>query len=138
MNIYVGNLAQDVTEDDLRGVFEEFGQVQTINIIKDRFSGESKGFGFVEMPSNDEAKAAIEQANGAELKGKAIKVNEAHPRPAGGGGGGGGGGQRRGGGGGGPRRGGDRRGGGSQRGGHGGGRRGDRGDRGDRGGSGRY
>lgn len=120
MNIYVGNLAQDVTEDDLRGVFEGFGEVQTVNIIKDRFSGESKGFGFVEMPSSDEAKAAIEQANGTELKGKDLKVNEAHPRPAGGGGG-----PRRGGGGGGggPRRGGDRRGGGSHRGGPGGGGR---------------
>jgi len=120
MNIYVGNLAEDVTEDDLRGVFEGFGQVQTVNIIKDRFSGESKGFGFVEMPSSDEAKAAIEEANGTELKGKALKVNEAHPRPAGGGGGG----PRRGGGSGGPRRGGDRRGGGgSHRGGPGGGGR---------------
>ena len=118
MNIYVGNLAPDVTEDDLKGVFEGFGQVQSVNIIKDRFSGESKGFGFVEMPSSDEAKAAIEEANGTELKGKALKVNEAHPRPAGGGGGGG---PRRGGGGGGPRRGGDRRGGGSHRGGPGGG-----------------
>jgi RNA recognition motif-containing protein len=132
MNIYVGNLAQDVTEDDLRGVFEGFGQVQTINIIKDRFSGESKGFGFVEMPSSDEAKAAIEEANGTELKGKAIKVNEAHPRPAGGGGG-----PRRGGSGG-PRRSGDRRGGGSHRGGPGGGRRGDRRDRRERGGTDRY
>jgi len=131
MNIYVGNLAQDVTEDDLRGVFEGFGQVQTINIIKDRFSGESKGFGFVEMPSSDEAKAAIEEANGTELKGKAIKVNEAHPRPAGGGGG-----PRRGGGGGGPRRGGDRRGGGGHRGGPGGGGGGGR--SGGRGGPRRY
>ncbi|MFH1716720.1 MAG: RNA-binding protein [Planctomycetota bacterium] len=138
MNIYVGNLAEDVTEDDLRGVFEGFGEVQSVNIIKDRFSGESKGFGFVEMSSNDEAKAAIEGANGTELKGKALKVNEAHPRPAGGGGGGGG--PRRGGGGGGgsggPRRGGDRRGGGSSRGGPGGGGGGGGGGR--RGGPSRY
>ena len=82
MNIYVGNLAEEVNEDDLKGVFEAFGQVESINILKDRFSGESKGFGFVEMPSKDEAQKAIEDADGMELKGKAIKVNEARPRPS--------------------------------------------------------
>ena len=96
MNIYVGNLAEEVNEDDLKGVFEAFGQVESINILKDRFSGESKGFGFVEMSSKDEAQKAIEDADGMELKGKAIKVNEARPRPSSGPRGGGGG--RRGGG----------------------------------------
>ena len=112
MNIYVGNLAEEVNEDDLRAVFEAFGQVESINILKDRFSGESKGFGFVEMSSKDEAQKAIEEADGTDLKGKAIKVNEARPRPSGGGGG------RRGGRGGGRDSG---RGGGRSKGGHGGG-----------------
>ena len=120
MNIYVGNLAEEVNEDDLKGVFEAFGQVESINILKDRFSGESKGFGFVEMPSKDEAQKAIEDADGMELKGKAIKVNEARPRPSAGprGGGGGYGGGRRGGRGGGRDSG---RGGGRSKGGRGGG-----------------
>jgi len=120
MNIYVGNLAEEVNEDDLKGVFEAFGQVESINILKDRFSGESKGFGFVEMPSKDEAQKAIEDADGMELKGKAIKVNEARPRPSAGprGGGGGYGGGRRGGRGGGRD---SRRGGGRSKGGRGGG-----------------
>ncbi len=104
MNIYVGNLSRDVTDEDLRQAFEEFGQVETINIIKDRFSGESRGFGFVEMPSKDEAQSAITSMNGKDLKGRALNVNEARPRTErrGGGGrsGGGGGGGRRGGGGG--------------------------------------
>jgi len=116
MNIYVGNLAEEVNEDDLKGVFEAFGQVESINILKDRFSGESKGFGFVEMPSKDEAQKAIEDADGMELKGKAIKVNEARPRPSAGPRGGGGG--RRGGRGGGRD---SRRGGGRSKGGRGGG-----------------
>jgi len=64
MNIYVGNLAEEVNDDDLRAVFEAFGQVESINILRDRFSGESKGFGFVEMPSKDEAQKAA-AANGA-------------------------------------------------------------------------
>jgi RNA recognition motif-containing protein len=120
MNIYVGNLAEEVNEDDLKGVFEAFGQVESINILKDRFSGESKGFGFVEMPSKDEAQKAIEDADGMELKGKAIKVNEARPRPSAGprGSGGGYGGGRRGGRGGGRD---SRRGGGRSKGGRGGG-----------------
>ena len=116
MKIYVGNLSLDVTNDDLRQAFEAFGQVESANVIMDKFSGESKGFGFVEMPSKDEAAAAIAGMNGKDLKGKAVNVNEARPRvdrPRGGGGGGygGGGGGRgpRGGGGGGYGGGGGRR-----------------------------
>ena len=90
MNIYVGNLAGDVSEDELRGVFEAFGQVESVNILKDRFSGEPRGFGFVEMPSKEEAETAIKDADGTDLKGNVIKVNEAKPRPSTGGGGGGG------------------------------------------------
>ncbi|OGP86175.1 MAG: RNA-binding protein [Deltaproteobacteria bacterium RBG_16_54_11] len=99
MNIYVGNLSSDITEEDVRGAFEPFGQVESAKIIKDKYSGESRGFGFVEMPSADEAKAAITGLNGKELKGKTLNVNEARPRterPRGGGGGGGGGGRGRG------------------------------------------
>ena len=84
MNIYVGNLADDVSEDDLHEVFKVFGQVESVKILKDRFSGKSKGFGFLEMPSTDEAQVAIKEANGMDLKGTAIRVNEAHPRPSGG------------------------------------------------------
>jgi len=80
MNIYVGNLSNDVTEDDLRQAFEAFGQVSNINIIKDRFSGESRGFGFVEMPAKTEADAAIQGLNGQEIKGRAVSVNEARPK----------------------------------------------------------
>ena len=115
MKIYVGHLSIDVTDDDLRQAFEAFGQVESANVIMDKFSGESKGFGFVEMPSKDEATAAMTGMNGKDIKGKAVNVNEARPRvdrPRGGGGGygggrsGGGGGDRgpRGGGGGGGRR----------------------------------
>ena len=103
MNIYVGNLANQATEDDLRQAFEEFGQVESTNIIKDKFSGESRGFGFVEMPSKDEAQKAIEEMNGKDIKGRAVNVNEAKPktdRSRGGGGGGRGGFGDRGGGGG--------------------------------------
>lgn len=116
MNIFVGNLAEEVSEDDLREVFETFGQVESINILKDRFSGKSKGFGFVKMPSEEEAKAAIQGNNEKDLKGKALKVDEAHPRPVGGG--------RRGGD---RNRGGSHRGSGPRRGGSGGGRGGGRG-----------
>ena len=98
MNIYVGNLAREVTEDDLREAFEAFGQVETATVIKDRFSGESRGFGFVEMPSKEEAQTAITEMNEKDLKGRTINVNEARPKTNRGGGGGGG---RRGGGGGG-------------------------------------
>jgi len=80
VNIYVGNLSRQTTEDDLRQAFEVFGQVQSVNIIKDRFSGESRGFGFVEIPSKQEAQKAIEEMNGKELMGRAVNVNEARPR----------------------------------------------------------
>ncbi len=98
MNIYVGNLSFDVKEDDLRQAFEAFGKVDSATIIMDKFSGESRGFGFVEMPSKDEAQAAINEMNGKDLKGRALNVNEARPKTEGGGGRGG---PRRGGGGGG-------------------------------------
>jgi len=101
MNIYVGNLSFNVTEDDLRQAFEGFGQVASVSIIKDKFSGQSKGFGFVEMPSNDEANAAISGLNGKEIKGRTLNVNEARPRTDDRRGGGGGGGRRPGGSGGG-------------------------------------
>lgn len=80
MNIYVGNLSYATTEDDLRQAFEAFGQVTSASIIKDKFTGQSKGFGFVEMPSQEEAKAAIIANNGKELKGRNLSVNEARPR----------------------------------------------------------
>jgi cold-inducible RNA-binding protein len=80
MNIYVGNLSYEVSEEDLRTAFAEFGQVLSASVIKDKYTGESKGFGFVEMPSQDEAQAAISALNGKELKGRAINVNEARPR----------------------------------------------------------
>jgi len=88
MNIYVGNLSRDVTEDDLRQAFAAFGQVTTVTIIKDKFSGESRGFGFVEMPAKAEAQSAIAGLNGKDLKGRNLNVNEARPRPEGGRGGG--------------------------------------------------
>ncbi len=80
MNIYVGNLSGDVGEDDLRQAFEAFGSVTSASVIKDKFSGESRGFGFVEMSSKDEAQSAIEGLNGKELKGQSLNVNEARPR----------------------------------------------------------
>ncbi|MBM4055226.1 MAG: RNA-binding protein [Planctomycetes bacterium] len=80
MNIYAGNLAQKTTEDELRQVFEEFGQVTSVTIIKDKFSGESRGFGFVEMPSRTEAQAALNSLNGRDLNGRVLNVNEALPR----------------------------------------------------------
>ncbi len=97
MNIYVGNLPYDVTQDDLQDLFDEFGQVESAAVITDKYSGSSKGFGFVTMPSKDEANAAIEALNGKDLKGRSINVNEARPRTEGGGGGGNGndGGRRR-------------------------------------------
>jgi RNA recognition motif-containing protein len=97
MNIYVGNLSYNVTEDDLREAFEAFGEVTSANIIKDKFTGQSKGFGFVEMSAKEQAQAAIAGMNGKELKGRALNVNEARPRTddrRGGGGGGGGAGRR--------------------------------------------
>jgi len=80
MNIYVANLSPEMTEDELRLAFEEFGQVKTANIIKDKYSGESKGFGFVEMPSKEEGQSAIDNLNGKDLNGKTLTVNEARPR----------------------------------------------------------
>ena len=105
MNIYVGNLPFDATEESLRQAFEAHGAVTSVNIIKDKYTGESRGFGFVEMSNKDEAMAAIAGLNGTELNGRALNVNEARPRTEnrGGGGGGGRGGDRRGGGGGGRR-----------------------------------
>ena len=100
MNIYVGNLSYSTTDEDLRQAFGAHGEVTSVNIIKDRFSGESRGFGFVEMASNEEAQAAIANLNGTELGGRTLNVNEARPRTEGGGGRGG---DRRGGGGGGRR-----------------------------------
>ncbi len=117
MNIYVGNLAQEVTQEDLQDVFKGFGQVTSVTIIKDKFTGESRGFGFVEMPGRAEAQAAITGLNGKDLKGRVLNVNEAQPRVERGGGGGRGGSGGRGGGGGGGRGGnrGDSRGGSSSR-----------------------
>jgi RNA recognition motif-containing protein len=83
MNIYVGNLSYDVTEADLRQAFEPFGAIASINIIKDNVSGQSKGFGFVEMSSMTEAQAAITSLNGQPLKGRALNLNEARPRTEG-------------------------------------------------------
>lgn len=95
MNIYVGNLSNDVTDEDLREAFEAFGQVTSANVIKDKFSGQSRGFGFVEMPGKAEAQAAIDGLNGKDLKGRPLNVNEARPRPEGDRGGRRGGGGRR-------------------------------------------
>ena len=97
MNIYVGNLSYEATEEDLQQAFEGFGQVESVNIIKDKYSGRSKGFGFVEMPAKDEAQSAINELNDTELKGRTLKVNEARPRSESGGGRGGYGGGRGGG-----------------------------------------
>ena len=80
MNIYVGNLPYDLKEEDLRSAFEQFGAVESVNIIKDKFSGQSKGFGFVEMPSRTEGQSAIDGLNGTEKDGRDLKVNEARPR----------------------------------------------------------
>jgi len=100
MNIYVGNLSRETTEKDLREAFEAFGQVASVKIITDKYSGESRGFGFVEMPDGTEGQSAISGLNDKELKGRTLRVDEARPRAQGreGGGGrrsGGQGGQRR-------------------------------------------
>ena len=94
MNIYVGNLSFTTNETDLKEAFQAFGEVTSCNIIKDKFSGESRGFGFVEMPNKDEAEKAMSMLNGKDLKGRTLKINEAKPRtdrPRSGGGGFGGG-----------------------------------------------
>ncbi len=80
MNIYIGNLSYEVTEEGLWLALEQFGQVESATIIKDKHSGQSKGFGFVEMASKDEGQSAIDGLNGKELKGRALNVNEARPR----------------------------------------------------------
>lgn len=82
MNIYVGNLSYEVTDEDLREAFEVYGEVASAKVIKDNFSGASRGFGFVEMPSNSEADTAIKALNGTELKGNLIKISEARPKSA--------------------------------------------------------
>ena len=94
INIYVGNLSRDASDDDLRSAFEPFGAVSTASVVKDKFSGESRGFGFVEMAGKAEAIAAIKALNGTDHMGRSLIVNEARPRtdaPRGGGGGGRGG-----------------------------------------------
>ena len=122
MNIYVRNLLFDVAENDLKALFEPFGQVTEIRLIMDKFTGKSKGFGFIEMPSKEEAQKAIAALNGKDMKGRAISVNEAKPKTdrGGRGGFGGGGGRGRGGYGGGGNRGGGYGGGGNRGGGYGG------------------
>jgi RNA recognition motif-containing protein len=80
MNIYVGNLSYDTTEDDLRAQFAAHGEVDTVNIIKDKYSGQSKGFGFVEMSDDKSGQAAIDALNGAEIMGRNLKVDQAKPR----------------------------------------------------------
>jgi RNA recognition motif-containing protein len=115
VNIYVGNLSWSMTDQDLSALFEQYGSVNSAKILTDKFSGRSKGFGFVEMENADEANAAISGLNETEVQGRKIVVNEAQPKPEGGGGGGykkrsfgsgGGGGFRKSGGGGGYRSGG--------------------------------
>lgn len=95
MNIYVGNLSFEATEEDIRTAFSEFGTVDAVNMIQDRETGRSRGFCFVEMPNDEEAKAAIEGMNLQRVAGRAVTVNEARPRREGGGRGHGGGGGRR-------------------------------------------
>lgn len=81
MNIYVGNLSSDVTEDELRQEFAAFGQVTSVNIIKDRYSGQSRGFAFVEMPTVAEGQAAVAGLKGKTLRNRTLDVSEARPRP---------------------------------------------------------
>ena len=83
MNIYVGNLARLVTEEKLRSLFEQYGNVTSIKLIKDKFTGQPKGFAFVEMPDNNEAQNAISATNGQDLDGQRLRVNEARPREEG-------------------------------------------------------
>lgn len=91
MNIFVGNLSREVSDQELEKLFAQFGHVKSVKIIRDLFSGESKGFGFVEMPGKSEATAAMNELNTFELKGKKITVNEARPKTTNTRGGGGGG-----------------------------------------------
>ena len=80
MNLYVGNLLFNVSENDLRSAFEQFGEVTEVRLIMDKFSGKSKGFGFIEMPSKEEADKAIEEMDGQDFMGRALKVNVAKPK----------------------------------------------------------
>jgi len=80
MNIYVGNLPYNISDDELRAAFAAFGEVSSATVIMDKMTGRSKGFGFVEMPSKDEADAAIKALDGSELNGRNVRVNEARPR----------------------------------------------------------
>jgi RNA recognition motif-containing protein len=91
MNVYVGNLPWGLSEEDLREAFEAFGEVASVKIIQDKFTGRSRGFGFVEMPNNEEGEAAISALNGKDFKGREIVVNQARPRRDDQGGGSGGG-----------------------------------------------
>jgi RNA recognition motif-containing protein len=94
VNIYVGNMSFDTGEEDLRQMFGEYGEVTSVRIITDRETGRPRGFGFVEMANDEDAKKAIEEVNGKELSGRTLTVNEARPKRQGGGGAGGGGGGR--------------------------------------------
>lgn len=87
MNIYVGNLSFNATEEQLTSAFKAFGEVSSVSIIKDKFTGESRGFAFVEMPDQSAAQAAISGLNGTDLNGRTLNINEARPRTEGGGGG---------------------------------------------------
>jgi RNA recognition motif-containing protein len=80
MNIYVGNLSYEVTEDEVKDLFSPHGEISSLSIIKDKYSGQSKGFGFIEMPNQAEAEEAIKALNESELKGRNIKVNQAKPK----------------------------------------------------------
>jgi RNA recognition motif-containing protein len=80
VNIYVGNLSYEITQEDLQQAFEGFGQVESVKVIKDNYSGRSKGFGFVEMRDSAEGQSAIDGLNGKELKGRMLKVDKARPR----------------------------------------------------------
>jgi len=82
MNIYVGNLPYSITEEDLKDAFAEFGEVSSVSIIKDKFSGQSKGFAFVEMPNDSDADKAINALNEREMQGRNLRVNQAKPREA--------------------------------------------------------
>ena len=86
MNIYVGNLSRETAEEDLRRVFESYGEVLSINVIKNGYTGDSRGFGFVEMSSEEDGEKAIAGSHGTELQGRALNVKEAHPRTDGSGG----------------------------------------------------
>ena len=101
MNIFVGNLSFQTTQDELHAAFAQYGNVERVNIVTDRDTGQPRGFAFVEMTEQRDAETAISQLNGSEINGRALNVNEARPKPSGGGGFGGGGRGRGGGGGGG-------------------------------------